>query len=425
MKQDKYLSISALNRYLKHQFDSDENLKTVFLKGEISNFKAHSTGHFYFTLKDDNSRISAIMFSTNTKRLTFTPTEGSKVLVTGRVSIYETTGNYQIYVEDMIEDGIGNLYIAFEKLKNKLTEEGLFDSKYKKPIPKIPDKIGVVTAPTGAAIKDIITTIKRRFPLSQIYLFPALVQGENASSDIVKKIGQADAFGLDVLIVGRGGGSIEDLWPFNEEIVARAIFACQTPVISAVGHEIDYTISDFVSDLRAPTPTGAGELAVPNLKDLLLNLDQLSIRLNENINKQLKIKQIALNNLKNNYILKKPQIIYENHQQKLDGYLIKLTDLINYKYEKACEKLSNIKKNNILINPHTLYEKQATNLNYLIDKLNIINPLNVLKRGYNITYKENNIVKSIDDIKIDDVLKLRLCDGTIETKVIGKEHIDE
>ncbi|MDD3392421.1 MAG: exodeoxyribonuclease VII large subunit, partial [Bacilli bacterium] len=400
-------------------------LKTVFLKGEISNLMAHSTGHFYFTLKADNSRISAIMFSTNTKRLTFTPTEGSKVLVTGRVSIYETTGNYQIYVEDMIEDGIGNLYIAFEKLKNKLTEEGLFDSKYKKPIPKIPDKIGVVTAPTGAAIKDIITTIKRRFPLSQIYLFPALVQGENASSDIVKKIGQADAFGLDVLIVGRGGGSIEDLWPFNEEIVARAIFACQTPVISAVGHEIDYTISDFVSDLRAPTPTGAGELAVPNLKDLLLNLDQLSIRLNENINKQLKIKQIALNNLKNNYILKKPQIIYENHQQKLDGYLIKLTDLINYKYEKACEKLSNIKKNNILINPHTLYEKQATNLNYLIDKLNIINPLNVLKRGYNITYKENNIVKSIDDIKIDDVLKLRLCDGTIETKVIGKEHIDE
>jgi exodeoxyribonuclease VII large subunit len=211
MNNAKYLTVSALTKYLKYKFDSDENLRIVYLKGEISNFKSHSTGHYYFSLKDETSKINAIMFSMNAKKLPFIPTEGMKVLVSGRISIYESTGNYQIYVEEMLEDGDGNLYIAFEQLKEKLSKEGLFDPKYKKKIPAIPNKIGIVTAPTGAAIKDILSTIKRRFPICETYLFPSLVQGENAASDIVQKIEQANTYDLDVLIVGRGGGSIEDL----------------------------------------------------------------------------------------------------------------------------------------------------------------------------------------------------------------------
>ena len=220
------------------------------------------------------------MFATATKKLQFTPEDGMKVLVTGKISVFEANGGYQIYVSDMLEDGVGNLYIAYEQLKKKLEAEGLFDQKFKKPIPKIPKRVGVVTAPTGAAIKDIISTIKRRWPLTEIYLFPSLVQGELAKDDIVKQIEKADTYNLDTLIVGRGGGSIEDLWPFNEEIVARAIFTCNTPVISAVGHEIDFTIADFVADLRAPTPTGAAEMAVPQLNDMINYLNQVKIRLN-------------------------------------------------------------------------------------------------------------------------------------------------
>ena len=223
MNKDKYLTVGALTRYIKYKIDSDEHLKTVFLKGEISNFKMHSTGHMYFSIKDETSKINAIMFSRNAKNITFTPQEGTKVLVMGRISVYESTGNYQIYVEEMLEDGVGNLYIAFEKLKEKLSKEGLFDEKYKKKIPKIPKKIGIITAPTGAAIKDILSTIKRRFPICETILFPSLVQGEFASEDIVKKLKIANTYDLDVIILGRGGGSIEDLWPFNEEIVARNI----------------------------------------------------------------------------------------------------------------------------------------------------------------------------------------------------------
>ena len=274
---DKYISVTQLTRYIKYKIDNDVNLNEVYLKGEISNFKAHSRGHYYFTLKDEGSRINAVMFSSQTRNVKFIPQDGMKVLVNGKISVYEANGGYQIYVNEMLEDGIGNLYIAFEQLKKKLQDEGLFNEEYKKPIPKIPSRIGVVTAPTGAAIKDIISTIKRRWPLTEIYLFPALVQGESAKEDIVRQIKRADEYNLDTLIVGRGGGSIEDLWAFNEEIVARAIFECKTPVISAVGHEIDFTIADFVADLRAPTPTGAAEMAVPQLADIAKYLNQVNI----------------------------------------------------------------------------------------------------------------------------------------------------
>ena len=397
---EKYLSVSVINRYIKHKLDLDDNLQHVFIKGEISNFKAHSTGHLYFSIKDETSKINAIMFSGNAKSLKFTPTDGTKVLISGRISVYEATGNYQIYVNDMEEDGIGNLYIAFEKLKKQLAMEGLFDENHKKPIPLYPEKIGVITANTGAAIKDIISTIKRRYPIAQVILFPSLVQGDNAKEDIVRNIKLANNYDLDVLIVGRGGGSIEDLWPFNEEMVARAIYESDIPIISAVGHEIDFTIADFVADLRAPTPTGAAEMAVPSIHDLMRHLNQLQIRLNENIVKNLNIKKLFLDSLRNSYVLKNPMILYENKKQKLDLLLEKLNNNIGLKLDTHKKELDT-----------------------LIDQLKLINPLNVLKRGFSLTYKQDKMITSVKKIKEEDVLKIRLTDGniTVNVKEISNE----
>ncbi len=417
MNNDKYLTVTALTRYLKYKFDSDEHLKQVFLKGEISNFKSHTTGHFYFSIKDENSKINAIMFSTNARRLKFVPTDGMKVLLCGRVSVYESTGNYQIYVDEMLEDGVGNLYIAFEQLKKKLTLEGLFDQKYKKPIPKYPERIGVVTASTGAAIKDILSTIKRRYPIVEVLLFPCLVQGDNAKDDIVRKIRMAEDYNLDVLIVGRGGGSIEDLWPFNEEIVARAIFNCSIPVISAVGHEIDFTIADFVSDLRAPTPTGAAEMAVPNLTDLIALISQFKIRLNESIFKNLNYQKLYLDSIKNSFVIKNPLIMYDGKKQKIDLYIEKLNNLLTSKLDKSKNCLVNIKNNYILKNPKILYESNQINLSNIIAKLELINPLKVLGRGYSVTYKDDRIINSVKDLKINDIIRVKLSDGEVISKV--------
>jgi len=279
----KYYSITALNRAIKNMFDSKPELNKVYIKGEISNFKHHTRGHFYFTLKDETSRIAAVMFASSASKMHFEPEDGMKVLVSGRVSVYEANGGYQIYVEEMELDGIGNLYLEYEKLKIMLEQQCLFNIEHKKTIPRFPKKIGIITAPTGAAIKDILSTIKRRFPICETILFPALVQGNGAKESIVEQLTRAQEFNLDVIICGRGGGSIEDLWAFNEECVARAIYNSRIPVISAVGHEIDFTIADFVADLRAPTPTGAAEMAVPNLVDLKTLVSQYIIRLNENI----------------------------------------------------------------------------------------------------------------------------------------------
>ena len=421
MNNEKYLTITALTKYLKYKFDSDENLRQVFLKGEISNLKIHSTGHLYFSLKDETSKINAIMFATNARRLVFKPEDGMNVLVTGRVSVYEATGNYQIYVDDMLEDGVGNLYIAFEQLKAKLSKEGLFDNKYKKEIPKIPSRIGIITAPTGAAIRDILSTIKRRFPLCETYLFPALVQGANAAPDIVAKLKQADTFDLDVIILGRGGGSIEDLWAFNEEIVARAIFESKTPIISAVGHEVDFTIADFVADLRAPTPTGAAEMAVPNISDVLNQINNYNIRITKALNKKVDLLKIALNNLKSNYILKNPVVIYENKKQDIDNILEKIKTIIFYKVNNYEIKLDNIKANYILKNPKELYAKKVMNLDNLITKLELLNPMSVLKRGYTLTYQNDKIVKTIKNVNLDEKLVIKLIDGDIDVNVVGIE----
>lgn len=420
---NKYLTVSVINRYLKDQFDCNEHLRMVFLKGEISNFKGHTTGHLYFSLKDENSRISAIMFNSYAKKLTFTPSDGKKVLVTGRIGVYEATGSYQIYVDDMQEDGIGNLYLAYEKLKSDLEKEGLFDAKYKQPIPKYPHRIGIVTAPTGAAIRDILSTIKRRYPICETLLFPALVQGEYGADDIVKKINMAQNYDLDVLIVGRGGGSIEDLWNFNEEKVARAIFASRIPIISAVGHEIDFTIADFVADMRAPTPTGAAELAVPNLADLKKYFDQLNIRGKEAIQKKLNYEKLILESLKSSYVLKTPMIMYENKKQKLDIIIDKLNGLINNKIDTYTQRLEYLKNRQIICNPQLIYKDKANALEVLINKLDLVNPLHVLKRGYSITLDKNKkVINSVNNVHQNDEVKIQLFDGNITAKILKIEQ---
>jgi len=417
MNKDKYLTVGALTKYIKYKIDSDEHLKTVFLKGEISNFKMHSTGHMYFSIKDETSKINAIMFARDAKTVTFEPQEGTKVLVMGRISVYESTGNYQIYVQEMLEDGVGNLYIAFEKLKEKLSKEGLFDDKYKKKIPKIPRKIGIITAPTGAAIKDILSTIKRRFPICETILFPSLVQGEYAKDDIVKKLKIANTYDLDVIILGRGGGSIEDLWPFNEEIVAREIFASKIPIISAVGHEVDFTIADFVADLRAPTPTGAAEMAVPNMSDITNYIKQLSIRLNENISKKINIHKLLLEKCKESFVLKNPMIIYENKKLKIEELKENANRILKQKIDNNKNRLDKIKSNYILNNPSTLYKEHKIKLKNLIEKLELVNPLGVLKRGYSLTKQEEKIITTIKNIDKEKPLIITLQDGIIETEI--------
>ncbi len=423
--QDKYLTVSSITRYLKSRFDLDENLQTVFLKGEISNFKCHTSGHFYFSLKDENSKINAVMFRSNASKILFKPADGMKVLVTGRISIYEASGNYQIYIDEMIEGGVGNLYIAFEELKKKLSKEGLFDESHKKKIPKIPKRVGIVTAATGAAIRDIITTIKRRFPATETILFPTLVQGENAKESIVYNIKRAEDYDVDVLIVGRGGGSIEDLWAFNEEIVARAIYESPIPIISAVGHEIDFTISDFVADLRAPTPTAAAELAVPNMADLKAHINNLVIRLNECVIKKVNYQKLYLDSIKNSFVIKNPMILFDNKKQKLDLMFDKLNDLILKGVKDKKGKLDILKRSYIIVNPDIIYKDKKVIMKNMIDKLELLNPLNILGRGYSIAYIDNKTIKSINEVNKNDLISVRVYDGFIEASINGvKEEKD-
>ena len=413
-----YITVGALTRYIKYKIDNDANLQEVYLKGEISNFKHHTRGHFYFTIKDEESRISAIMFASSTKNINFEPKDGMKVLVKGRISVFESTGNYQIYVTEMMEDGVGNLYALYEELKKKLQSEGLFDTSHKKQIPKIPNKVGVITASTGAAIKDIISTINRRYPLCEVILFPSLVQGKDAAPEIVKNIKLADTYNLDTLIVGRGGGSIEDLWAFNEEIVARAIYDANTPIISAVGHEIDFTIADFVADVRAATPTGAAEIAVPNKEDLKKLINQLTIRMNKNMLDKINYNKSYLNKVLDSYILKSPMSIYEVKEEKLSNYIERGKNVILNLLSSNKLKLDNLKKSYIFIEPSKMFENKNNKYNNLIDKLDVLNPMNTLKRGYTITKVKDKVVTSIKDIKVNDEINVTLENGNLNAKVI-------
>lgn len=415
--EQEYIKISDLNNYIKNILDNDIFLNKVYLKGEISNFKNHTRGHLYFTLKDDESRISAIMFQNNATKLTFTPEDGMNVLVEGRISAYPAQGTYQIYVDKMEPDGLGALYIEYEKLKKKLASLGLFAKEKKKPIPRFPEKIGVITAPTGAAVKDIMSTIKRRYPMTEAILFPCLVQGKDAAPDIVRQIKRADSYGVDTIIVGRGGGSIEDLWAFNEEAVAYAIYECKTPIISAVGHEIDWTIADFVADLRAPTPTGAAEMAVPTVLDINTLIDNYKIRLNKNIKNMVNTKFIKLRSLRQSFILKNPMSMYEVKEQKLDSLIDTLNKDINKVLSDKDNNLNKIKMSVILQNPYNLIKDKKIKFDLLVNTLKLVNPLGILDKGYSLAQINGKTIKSSKDVSINDLIDIKLHEGSIKAEV--------
>lgn len=417
MNNEVSLTVTDINNYIKNIVDGDFFLSNVTLKGEISNLKFHTRGHLYFSLKDENSKINAVMFNYKNLGLNFIPKDGMNVIVKGKVSVFTTGGSYQITVSNMKEDGIGNLYILFEELKRRLQREGLFSPEHKKKLPRIPKKVGVITASTGAAVKDIISTINRRFPLTEIILFPTLVQGVGAKENIVKMINEANESDVDVIILGRGGGSIEDLWAFNEEIVARAIYNSTKPIVSAVGHEIDFTISDFVSDMRAPTPTGAAELVVPSKVEIQSYLNDYKGRIISVINKKIKSYTDTFSKLKSTYILKNPISMYEIDEQKLDNMLEKLGSIMTYKLEREKSELNNLSK---MISPNMLnrLDKEIIKLENIETKLNLLNPENILKKGYSLTLVEGKIVKSINSVKKGSIIDTKFSDGIIKSEVL-------
>ena len=391
------VSVSDLNLYIKQKVAEDEALNAVVVKGEISNFKAHYTGHFYFTLKDDKSLIKCVMFKSYSERINFKPKDGMKVIVFGGVSVFERDGIYQIYAKAMVEQGVGDLYAAYEKLKNDLEKEGLFDSKHKKKIPLKPKIIGVLSSSTGAVIRDIINVSTRRNPNCYIRLLPVPVQGPGAAKEIVKGIETMNEKKLaDVIILARGGGSLEDLWPFNEEIVARAIYKSEIPIISAVGHETDFTIADFVSDLRAPTPSAAAELANPDIYELKNKISTLKERARISVNKKLELMKMRYNNIKKSKVLLDPVQNMQNNYLKLDGLIKQMENLIRLKKQES--------------------EK---NFKSVVLKLDALSPLKTLTRGFSIVEKDGKMVKSSKEIQPGDNVTLRLIDGKKEAKIMN------
>lgn len=445
MQEDKYLTVSALTNYIKRKFDADPYLHRVYLVGEISNFRLRTNSHQYFSLKDENAKISAIMFKSAFAKVKFQPEEGMRVIVSGRISLYPGNGSYQIYVDSMQPDGVGALYQAYEQLKIKLSQEGLFEAP-KLPIPKYPRKIAIVTSPSGAVIRDIITTVSRRYPIVQLVLFPALVQGNEAANSIaaqIKMINTLDDF--DTIIIGRGGGSIEDLWPFNEEVVARAIFASKLPVISSVGHETDTTIADLVADMRAATPTAAAELATPVLTDILEELQKLQLQTIVAFRNILKIRSQQVQHLQQSYIFQEPQRLYEGYVQNVDILTEKLISLEKQQITTAegsfktlnsrllantpasrikmakqnVEHLRQMTNNNIT----NRFSKYANDLNSLIGSLDTLSPLKIMSRGYTYVTRDTKVVKSIEDLSIDDKIQLNFSDGSANAviKTINSE----
>ncbi len=397
MERPEPITVSALNRYIKNLIDRDEILNMVYIRGEISNFKNHYTGHMYFTLKDDSSLIKCVMFKTYTSNLNFTPKDGMSVVILGTVSAYERDGIYQIYVKGMEIDGVGALYAEYEKLKEKLAVEGLFDEKNKKKIPKLPRSIGVVTSKTGAVIRDIINVTTRRYPNVNIKLYPASVQGKGAAETIVKAIKYFNEVkNVDVIIVARGGGSLEDLWPFNEEITARAIFESEIPIISAVGHETDFTIADFVADLRAPTPSAAGELVVPELTELRWKIKNSRKQLCVLLSKKVEIMRNKFNGLQNSRVLKNPLDIVRQRTIAVQNFERQLIDKTNLELKDNKIKLVRI-----------------------VSKLDTLSPLKTLTRGYAILENEKRkVITSIKDVNSGDIVKVVLQDGEKKATII-------
>ncbi|EKU49855.1 exodeoxyribonuclease VII large subunit [Staphylococcus massiliensis] len=435
----KYLSVSALTKYIKYKFDQDPHLQTVLIKGEISNFKKHFSGHLYFALKDKGSVISAMMFKGNASKLNFEPKEGDEVLIEARVSVYEARGSYQIYVNKMQLDGIGNLYQRLEELKKKLHKAGYFDQSLKKPIPKYPQKIAVLTASTGAAIRDIHSTINKRYPLVEQVQINTLVQGKQAKQDIIQNIQKADALGVDTIIIGRGGGSIEDLWNFNEEEVVQAIYECQTPIISAVGHETDFTLSDFVADVRAATPTQAAVIATPDKYELLQQLKQTKLTLTRSMQQLLKHHSKHLSHLSSYYKFKQPTLLYDQQLQRKDDLEKQLIQTMMLRIQNTTYQLSlynqrfNLKQLNERVThlnetkaklssrlqqtmKSTLKHHQNAYVNKL-ERLNNLSPTNTMLRGYTIVNKDDKVVTSTQALKENDEIELTMKDGNVDAIV--------
>ncbi|MBO5364824.1 MAG: exodeoxyribonuclease VII large subunit [Clostridia bacterium] len=386
------LSVTQVNLYIKEIMNRDDVLTDVLVKGELSNFKAHSSGHLYMSLKDENGVMRAVMFRGSASKLRFTPQNGMKVVAHGRVTVYERDGQYQLYIDDMQQEGIGDLYIAFEELKAKLSAEGLFDPAHKKPLPKYPKCVGVVTAPTGAAIRDIINVLSRRFSYSDVVLYPVLVQGENAAQSIAQAIRYFNQTkGADVLIVGRGGGSIEDLWAFNEEIVAREIYQSEIPIVSAVGHEIDFTISDFVADLRAPTPSAAAELVVPSQTELIDKFHNVYRRLYSQAARILEQGRLRLKSLSERPSIQNPMLKLEEERIYLDRLVQDMTT--------AADKI---------------LEQKKQGLGVAASKLDGLSPLGALTRGFSVVKAEDGgVVNSVSRVKPGDNMTVMVQDGKI------------
>ncbi len=389
------ITVTELNKYIKEKFEDDEYLSELLIKGEISNFKNHYTGHMYFTLKDEKSLIKCVMFKTYAQKLNFMPKDGMKVFILGGVSVFERDGVYQIYVKAMEEDGIGTLHKKYEELKQKLEEQGYFDQSHKKKIPQMPKIIGVLTSQTGSVIRDIINVSTRRNPNVYIRLLPVPVQGQDAAPKIAEGIRYMNEKKLaDVLILARGGGSLEDLWPFNEEIVAQAIYESEIPIISAVGHETDFTISDFTADLRAPTPSAAAELAVPDIYEIKQKIKTYQNRLKQSLTKKLEIIKLRYEKSISSKIFKEPTRFIQDNYIKIDNNIKKIETTINTKIQQNKQKYVE-----------------------LVSKLDTLSPLKTLSRGYTIIENENKIVKSIKDVKTGDKIKILLSDGTAKAQI--------
>lgn len=439
--KDRYLTVTALTKYLKRKMELDPHLQEVWLKGEISNFNHHSRGHMYLTLKDDQSRIQAVMFAGSNRFLPFTPENGMNVIVKGEVSVFERYGQYQLYIDEMQPDGIGALYLAYEQLKEKYKKAGYFDQARKKAIPKYPTHIALITSPTGAAVRDMITTIKRRYPIVQLTVIPAIVQGESAPSSIQNAIISANKQDLfDTLIVGRGGGSIEDLWGYNDEKVIEAIFQSHIPVISGIGHETDTTISDYVADLRAPTPTGAAELAVPSLLELRDNLRHLSRSMTRLTQLNVMKKIESLQTLTKSYAFHIPKQLINEKEQQVD----RLTDMMHHhlqrlvtekqvglthqftrlqnrhpktKLQNMDEKLAAAKKS-LSQNMEHKIERNRANFITAMDKLMLVNPLEIMRRGYAIPYDaEGHVIHTTANVSVNDQLIVRMADGSVHCQI--------
>lgn len=442
------LSIKELNRYIKMKLEGDPGLQDVWVRGEISNFTHHASGHMYFTLKDADSRLKSIMFASHNQRLGFIPREGTKVIARGNISVYERDGQYQFYVTQMQPDGIGSLYLAFEQLKKKLEEEGLFSQARKRDIPRFPKAIGVITSPTGAAVRDIIITLQRRHPSVPILLFPALVQGKGAAPSVVRGIETMNRLSeVDVIIVGRGGGSLEELWAFNEEIVARAIAASRIPVISAVGHETDFTIADFVADLRAPTPTAAAELAVPHHLELKQQVYYFSQRLHQGLLQQLQRRQERLNRLRRSpYLMNPRRQLLVQPMERLDRLRDRLRFAARERVTEAKQRSLRLERRLSAFNPReqavfarrradmtgrrlqqamqSLLREKKQDFVSLLRHLDALSPLKVMQRGYSLVYdeREKKLINSVGQVQIGDVVKVRLRDGSLQAHVWGMEE---